>query len=900
MCNSASAIKSILIGLLLCLPGMIWSQFSAKFTISGIQLLNMYNENQSFTEYAFLLTLKKGHPYSQQQVRKSIDNLHQSGSFADIVVKARETSPTELELLFMLAKKAVISRIEFKYSGPQRRSRLLAAVYSLKKGDRFSSDNLVRANEELRLHLVSQGYLASRVTGRPVYSQDRSEVTVVFDIDAGRPASINKLNIEIDNQGHLPLISQLFGGERHFVPAVMFRIRDRALRILRRQNFLAAEIIIEETPLDPAADLVNVNLQVNSGPLYEFSFSGIKPRPELLIPIWEKKVFEKWAEEESRGRLLHYLQNQGYFDARVECLVSNQPGKKIIHLEVERGERYKLGQASFRGNRSFSDELLNSLLKSRDLFFDRLFWIRRSSLLMDLEILKLFYLLQGFPQARIDIEVNYREKQADITYVISENRRIMVESLLFSGNSSFDQGILQEMIQTRPGGPFVQRVLNEDLQLLLSFYRSSGFSEVDIQLEVSAGDLKSILLTINEGKRWKMGDLFVVEASPAQSRMVRRLFPLDPGEYFDLERLAVFQSQIESSAVFRDLKLLTLDTGQEQRNLLLKAVPDKSRSFGFGLGWEERKGLRGTVEYQEKNIFSSASALSAVIQLGLNERRGILSYDTPFFLSRPNLTSSLQLWEETEIFPSYKFIRLGFGPSIFLHLTDQINSIVQLRWHRTTLTELLIPQTDIDRLDIPFYTLGLSLSLGRDRRDNPFNPSRGDFLSSELRIGLPWLKNHLVFFKWFGGYQKYSSFLRNGTLSFALRAGVGYGDMSVTEKFFAGGSHSFRGTRNDRLGPVFAGTNQPMGGNAILLGNLEASFPLTLLPFPDLFYSIFLDIGNVFHRPHHFRLSELQTAMGFGLKYRTPMGPVRIDFAFNLGRKSEKGILIHIGIGNAF
>ncbi|MCP5104028.1 MAG: BamA/TamA family outer membrane protein, partial [bacterium] len=153
--------------------------------------------------------------------------------------------------------------------------------------------------------------------------------------------------------------------------------------------------------------------------------------------------------------------------------------------------------------------------------------------------------------------------------------------------------------------------------------------------------------------------------------------------------------------------------------------------------------------------------------------------------------------------------------------------------------------------------------------------------------------------------QKIFKLSKNGTLALSVRSGLADGNLSITERFFAGGVNTFRGTRIDHLGSLDPGTGKPLGGNALLLLNLEASFPIALIPSNDFYYAVFVDVGNVFDRVSHFRLDQLEKAVGFGLRFKTQLGPLRVDFAWNLEKKrpaerEEGNFRVHIGIGNVF
>jgi outer membrane protein insertion porin family len=199
-----------------------------------------------------------------------------------------------------------------------------------------------------------------------------------------------------------------------------------------------------------------------------------------------------------------------------------------------------------------------------------------------------------------------------------------------------------------------------------------------------------------------------------------------------------------------------------------------------------------------------------------------------------------------------------------------------------------------------FSTSALSLLFVIENRDNPFNPTKGEFFSTTLKVALPLFSN-TVFYKFFWNYQNNWKFLKTGVFSFSVRNGFADGDLHISERFFAGGSHTFRGAPNDRLGPINTDYDQPRGGEAMILLNLEATFPLNIIPIDNLYYSVFLDVGNIYWDTKDFNIQKVEKALGFALKYKTPMGPLKIEFAWNFrGHNADRFFNLTIGIGNVF
>ena len=123
-----------------------------------------------------------------------------------------------------------------------------------------------------------------------------------------------------------------------------------------------------------------------------------------------------------------------------------------------------------------------------------------------------------------------------------------------------------------------------------------------------------------------------------------------------------------------------------------------------------------------------------------------------------------------------------------------------LKWYRTTLAELAILPFGVDQLDKPFDPPPFPFFV-RENRDDPFNPTRGELISADLKIGLSVFEKNYTFLKAFWNYQKHVPILKNGVFSFSFRNGFGFGDMSISERFFVGGSRPSVAPRNEPVGP---------------------------------------------------------------------------------------------------
>ncbi|MCK4943045.1 MAG: BamA/TamA family outer membrane protein [Candidatus Aminicenantes bacterium] len=885
--------------LVLLLVSLIRSQPPPGFHVNQIifQFNNSF-EQPNINKYKSLINIKEGQPFSRKKIRESLENLFKTGSFSHIEARIQKLSDRKVDIYFITRNKYFIKSISIIQSITQKKKGIKKAIYSLNENRYLEESRIPLAIQELKDFLRSRGYNHPEIQYRVKKNPRNLTAALKFIILSNKLTRINRLTLTVDNPDQCPEFIGHFN-TKHYIPHKFQKSLEKIRSKLKKLRYYFPEIRVQETYLNEQHSQVDLDITLNLGYKHIFIFQGMKPKKDLISSIWEEKVYEKWALNASENRILNHLKNKGYLDARVSSDIRINDFTKFITFTVEKNKKYSLGRIDFKGNTAFSKDRLKKVMKTDDLIYDRIFELRSDSISLDLEILKLLYYFNGYPLSKITMEPEFRGRKADLNFIIQEGQKFRVDSILFEGNQTFTAKRLLGVISSRENQAFVQQNLNRDIEKLRDFFLENGFDDVRIDLDISAGHNKSILVKINEGKPYRMWNLMIIGASKSQSQLLRKLFPLKKNASYNQNQINQFKTQVENTSIFSEVNIIKLKKDPNLMDVLIMVIPDNSRYYGFGIGWEDRKNFRGSLEYQAPNIFKSYSTLSAILQIGFSEKRAVLSYDTPYFL-RSSLSSSFKIWDEDEIYPSYKFNRYGLGESIIKKISPNSFIMASLNWYRTKLTELLVSEQGIDQLDVPFDTTAISLFYVMEKRDDPFNPLTGDFFSSNLKIGLPLFEKDYSFFKFFWSYQKNIRLSKRSNISFSVRNGFSAGDMSITERFFAGGVHSFRGTRNDHLGPLDPETDKPRGGNALLLFNLEATFPIIAIPIEDLYYSVFVDFGNVFDSTRDLSLNNLEKAVGFGLKYKTPFGPLRVDLAWNLNPDVGDRFLVQIGIGNVF
>ncbi len=694
--------------LVLFLPLRQWAAAWQTYPIGQVFLLNQNGQiDPRFIPYRPLLRIKSGHTYNYQDVRDSIENLYKTGTFTTIEAKVEIRAAETIDVFFILKNKPTIRSLRFTPLHPFGKRQLRDALYSLRKNDLYEESKMPKAINELQALFRAKGYFNAEISTQVSRNEKQDSCNVKFIIAYGPIARIRNVTIDVNDESLAKTINAYFKNSILYTAAEFNRKIDKTKKLLKQRLYYFPEIKIQEDFLNPQHSLVDIKITIACGYKYFFVFRGMAPRMPLIASIWEQEVFEKWAEAESRSRLLNHLKNKGFLNAEVESAISTQGTSKTIVFTASKNRRYKLGKIEFHGNRAIRSEKIREIINTDDLIFNKLFWLRLNSLLVDMEVLKLFYYYQGISPLTIRLDPQFHGNRADIDFQISEGKKYIVANVEFSGNRAFSSPQLYRLIKSKTGTPYVPRLLSEDVNLLQNFYWNNGFDEAAVSFDISPGEEKSLLIKINENRMKRLGEFIIIGASAAQSKLLKKLFPFQTGQPFNKEKIDAFRTEIENSAIFSQVKLDKVANGEDRIDVLVKVIPDRTRFYGIGFGWQERSGTRtskgvleslqgiaeelhGTLEYQEKNLFNSISSVNATLQLGLNERRGIISIDTPYFFSN-KIPSSFKIWNENEAYPSYQFNRWGLGVSGVKKFSEKLYFFGSIKWYRTKLLDLKIP-----------------------------------------------------------------------------------------------------------------------------------------------------------------------------------------------------------------
>jgi len=859
-----------------------------------------------------MLSVKEGEIFSLKKITDSIKNIFKTGLYSDIQVL--KTGEQNIALTFLLTRRLFTRNINFSGEQLISRKKLRESLNSLQKDTPFSEEKLIKAEEELKEVLRREGYFQAEISSSAERGLEAYSVDIFFEIYPGKRYTIKKIDFTGDillSKDRLKKMIKSREGEV-YVPARVEEDIIRLKEIYHSMGYQQAEVEVGSERFDEKERYVYLSLEINPYKKIEISVRGTQIPLSLLRPIWEERVFEEWALAEGEAKIISYLRKKGFLFPQVNSSIQKIDKEIRVIYDVNPGKRYKIQDISFEGSNYFSSSQLQGELEiaKKIPFFS---WVDGERLFEFTREIGILYKTHGFPQTMVDLNFIKQGKKVKAVFFIEEGKQETVESISFVGSSFFTAEQLLEQIGSFEGGPFFQPNIQKDIEKLEIFYLNQGIRKTEITASIAKeeGGLVSLDFVLSEGEKVKIEKIVITGNKRTRRSTILKELRIKEGDYAYYDAIMDTKRRLESLGVFSEIKIEEVLISPEKENLIISLREGERNyiSLGIGLGtksepytfaiWNNVIRPRGTAEFIRGNILGTASQLSLVAQVSLDEKRGVISWEQPYLFGLP-WQSSLNAWVEEEERKSYSYERRGISLTAIKSAAENLTFLTTLRWVRTNLSRLKIAESEVDRQNRPYSASSISGSFIWDRRDELFNPEKGSFLSFAAEWAYPIFNAESDYLKNFIKYQQFFSIFSGFSLSSTARLGLGTGRIPIHERFFGGGSSSFRGERFDELGPKDPSSSKPVGGKALLLFNFEFTFPISSA-VKDLSGAVFYDKGNIFPEIRDMNLASLQDALGFGIRYRTPLGPIRFELGWNLDApKGERKPLVFITIGNVF
>jgi outer membrane protein insertion porin family len=784
----------------------------------------------------------------------------------------------------------------------------------LKTGDKVKSEHVTRALERLRTHYQKNAHLEAQVslTDRR-YHSDSNRLDYVFQVEEGPTVAITTEGEKV-SKGQLKKLVPVY--QENSVDDDLLNEGRRNLRdYLQTKGYFDATVDVDRRPapeknhldivykIDPGIRHKLASVKVEGNKYFDTAAIrerlGVEPS-SLLLPNGR---FSQRLLNGDVTSVKNLYQANGFLQVNVAAeLGDDYQGKKNemqVVIKIVEGPQTLVNAVKLVGSNSFTSEQLDPLLSSvpGQPFSD-------ANIATDRDAITYFYYDRGFPDVQFESStssVPAEPQRMDVLYKITEGQRVFVDRVIITGLDFTRPYVVNRQMRIHDDDPLSQTRMVDSQRRL---YSLGLFNEVDMAVQNPEGQepSKDVLFNLQEAKRW----------------------------------------------TFRYGAGIEFATGN---------IPTTSNPQG-------KTGVspNGVLEITRLNMFGRDQTLTFRARFGLLTRRGLVSYDAPRLFRRENWRFIVSaFYDNTADVNTFASERLEGSVQAEQRYNRFTTLLYGLTFQRVAVdpNSLVIDPVLITLYSKPVFIAMPTFTLVRDKRDDPIDPHKGSYNALNLGLATSALGSQTNFGRVLFDNSTYYQFKKNWV--FARRTQIGiekpYGtnnfinlndlppnsipveatQIPLPELFFAGGSNSLRSFSINQAGPRDTQTGYPIGGQGLFVNNLEIRTPPVALPFvgDNLGFVFFHDMGNVFDTANHIISGMLRIhqpsiadcappnskvpcnfsydsqAVGMGLRYKTPVGPVRFDlgYTFNPTRypiqetnqtESLRRINVFFSIGQTF
>ena len=874
-------------------------------TAGGVEVKGLHSVSEK--EFLDIFGIRRGSEISREAVSNAIKSAFLKGVFDDISVKVPDGPNPVVEV--RVKEREFIRDIDI--GGECRLSKkVIRNLFPLKEGGVMRYDLLHGAAEELRKTIGRYGFPEATVSAKVIRTSTPYRVDIKLTVDTGKPLIVKKISIRLAPSGEeTGQLARAIEGASGLSAGDIYRkvkveeALDRIKAFLKKRGYYrpaAGPYSLREGTL---------NIDVEPGRLLELHFDGNSAvsTSSLIdeLPFFELGDAGDEVVEEAVDRMISLYHKEGYPFARIAPVTTSDRWHVKISFFVFEGERIKVGSVVFRNAGLPRERLLDVSPLKVGAAYDP------DALEKEKEALGEFYGALGYLDAKVkDIDVNIDKAKgtAGIVVDIDEGKKTTIASVDVTGILPGIRDKLLEAAGIKAGDPYNEVDIADARSRLVRYFGSRGYANVAVDVRRRfRDDGASIVFQVTQGEKSFFGKTIVLGNSKTRYEVFRRGLVYSEGQPFDQRLLAEERQKLYRLGLFSDVQVESAAAPGDRRDVLIKVTEGDAGTVEFGLGYAEYEKFRGYLEVGYKNLWGMDRQVLLRTELSSLEKRFILQYSEPWFWDRPLPLRAFFLYENKREFnldnkeTLYKLRRYSLTAGVEKKLDEHIKGNLYYEFSIVRTSDVK-PDVVLTKEDTGTLAIGsVKPALIYDTRDNPFNPRKGVLAGISIKTASILFFSETNFTKIEMSGSNYQKLGSRVTLALALRGGVAYTygnttQLPLVERFFLGGGSTVRGYAQDTLGPKGADGN-PTGGKAFLVGNIEFRTDIGrnigLVPF--------LDMGNVWVRTNEFDPTDLKYTAGLGLRYATPVGPVRIDYGFKLNKEpGESSGELHFSIGQAF
>ncbi len=860
------------------------------------------------------------------------------------VTKISRSTPsrmaTNVAITFRTTNHWFVGRVTLEGAKPPPSRDAMRDATKLDLGSLYLDSRGEQAEKSITGSLLDNGFYHSRVRRRLEYDSRTQQVNIHFEVETGPRAHFAPPVFTGDLQrtpDKLLRTSHWRGwlGWRLFTDNRLNRGLERIRGSYLSRDYLMSSVQLVEIKPDAAALRLSPVVAITTGKQVKVRVTGANissGKLRKLIPTYEEQSIDRELLNEGVRNLTEYLQSQGYFEARVEVRSPRmENGVEIVEFVIQRGARHKLVAVEIHGNNYFSHQIIQERMSVTAASLEyRRGRYSRESLARDVDSIRDLYRSNGFRDCKVEAQVldNYRGKTGDVAAIvkIAEGAQWLVSRLDLNGVEPAEANTLRALLSTGPGQPFSEAAVATDRDNLLANFYDRGYPGATFEWTWKPAPVPhraEVSYHIQPGRREYVREVLIGGLDATKPQLVNRRILLNPGEPLSQSRMTETQRRLNDLGIFAkvDVAVQNPDGDEPAKYVLIQLEESKKYSISGGLGFEVARIGGGTTSFDSPAGQAGFSPRASLDLTRLNfrglghvvsvrgsvstlQQRALLSYTAPQFMSNERLALSfVGLFDDSLDVRTFASRRWEGSTQLSHRWTRSKTVQYRFSYRRVGVDQgsLKIDPALIPLLSQPVRVGILSGTYIDDRRDNPLDAHAGTHNTLDLGLASKAFGSQVAYMRMLARNSTYhrlgtrlvlartTMFGVIGSLSENTAIADPTQDIPLPERFFAGGASSHRGFPDNQAGPRDLKTGFPLGGKAVLVAGTELRFPLLGNTLGGV---IFHDAGNVYSSVSDVSFRVLQHsrqdfnymvhAVGFGFRYRTPIGPLRLDLAYSV------------------
>jgi outer membrane protein insertion porin family len=641
--------------------------------------------------------------------------------------------------------------------------------------------------------------------------------------------------------------------------------------------------VVKEKPT-----IVKIELQGNE----EFDDAKLKEK----MTITSGAIADSVLIQENAAKLRAFYEEEGYWLSHIVPVVRVvSPDEVTLTYQIEEGNKVKIKKIQIEGNKVFSAKKIKGVMDTKEWwmfsFITSSGYYKKDQMDVDIEKIKDLYFNNGYIKVAVgeaQIRLTDDKKGMFITISISEGDQYSVSSIEITGNKVFPEDAVRKRITMLPGKPFSKEKLRKDIFSISELYSETGYALITVNPDVIPDENKKqvkLVLNISEGDRYRIGRIEISGNTKTRDKVIRREVRLDEGDIFNSTLIKRSYERINNLNFFESVEVNPKPKPEEKlADLDIKVKERPTGFFSIGGGYSSVEQFIAMVELTQGNLFGRGQFAKIRAELGGKTKQYDISFKDPWFMDKP-LTFSTSIYNLTREYVEYDKEATGFNISLGKRLSEYWSTDILYNFEMANISNVSEDaSTIIKDQEGHSTTSSITPSIVRDSRDNYLDPRRGS--RNSIYTTFAGLGGSNKFIK---GEIDSAWYFPIGSSSVMVRGRFGYAtgigeELPLYERFYVGGIYTVRGLGYGEAGPRDVNTNDAIGGTTELIFNLEYIFPL--LSEIKLKGVVFADAGNSYESFIYF--PELRYTTGVGVRWISPVGPIRLEWGYNLDRKPDE------------